>query len=56
MMRRFAPTFILINGVGKLYLNGKEITEKELNALYPVPYKLKTRENSDPSKKWMEDY
>ncbi len=55
MMRRFAPTMVLRNGVAKLYLNGKEITEKELYDLYPVPAKLKTRENSDPTK-WMEDY
>jgi hypothetical protein len=52
MARRFFPTYIISNGVGRLFLNGEEITEKELNDLYPVPDRIYYRENSNTKDDW----
>ncbi len=55
-MMRFATTYV-ISGDREFYvLRGIEYTVPEFHAMFPVPSKLTFRENSDQTKKWMEDY
>ncbi len=53
---RSGTPFIIRKGKGYHVLGGVEIAMGTFDKLYPVPSKLYFRENSDTSKKWMEDY
>ncbi len=56
MLRETSATFVYAMGEMYYVYQGVRMTQEEYFKIHFVPNKIYFRENSDNSKKWMEDY